>query len=115
MSKCYHIIDNQVYEKEPAIELGAEAESLGSGELEEQTPCFMVGDMPIPFGCSMLTLPSDFQVTENKDEATNLSQGETAQPESPILEQRDKFISTIMIQSIRDDLPKNSILDKPNQ
>lgn len=56
-ARCYWIIDNQVYEEESKTEL--EVEFVGSNDLEEQELYFMVGDMPIPFGYSTLTLPID--------------------------------------------------------
>lgn len=58
--KCYHVINNHAYEEEPEPE--SKAKLVGSNDIEEQESCFMVG--PVPFDCSTLTLPIDFQAIE---------------------------------------------------
>lgn len=68
-ARCYQIIDNQIHEEE--LELDSETESMGSNELKEQELWFMIEDVPIPFSCSTLMLPVDFQATKNKDRVAN--------------------------------------------
>lgn len=75
---------------------------------------FMVGDVPIPFGSSVLTLPINFKAIENKHRALDPYPIGTIQKESQDASLKGKFANTVTIQSIGDDKHKKVFLEKPN-
>lgn len=54
-------------------------EYIGSNAPEEYKPYFMVGDVPTPCGCFILTLWIDFQAIGKEDKVVNPSQGKVTQ------------------------------------